>query len=71
MLRAIVTAKTDHSKEPEQFNLKFPGDVTKDEFVKDLDDKIGLLTVLRDQFSNQAKIFTREANEMQKLGLHF
>ena len=51
MLKAVALAKTDLSEDPQQFNLKFPGGATKDEFIKDLDDKIVVLTHLRDQFS--------------------
>ena len=40
MLSAIVQAKTNNNEEPEQFDLEFSGNTTKNDFMKDLEEKI-------------------------------
>ena len=70
MISAVTQANLETSFEPDQFALTYPNNMTKDTFLADLADKIAVLTQLRDQFSQQAKLVERQAQEMYNLGVH-
>ena len=69
MLSAVAQANLQSAAEPDQFALAYPNNMAKDIFLVDLNDKISILTQLREQFSYQAKLVERQAQEMYSLGI--